>query len=391
MGTATSSHSSDNIGDEEREETSHRVNSGAAQPHEASIPPPRQLPSSTAAGARSKADLNSALDRAVELVQRGEHAERNDCDLEAALRYRRNALEILIGELKMAEQGTARRKVLQEECERLLTKTEETKVRLTELRRQFTAPPSSWPSGEGVSGEQAMVSLVAMGFPHADAKRALVESGGNLDGALAALLGQLPQPPSEQVQSTHQQAPPPPQHVPPSPPLFPLPPQFPKAPANTAPPPMPPAAMPRSSVPAYPPKPPRVVSEPARPTPSVPPLARSRSNTNHSAVRKGGGVSASAGRGNKSGGRGAGKSSTIPAKAAAANTTGSNAAPAKASARSPQEELILQNCLEEISSVQWSDIVGLDYAKESLQEVPLFWRITVSSPFFLRPYEDKLC
>jgi hypothetical protein len=89
-------------------------------------------------------------------------------------------------------------------------------------------------------------------------------------------------------------------------------------------------------------------------------------------VRKNG-ATAAASRGSKSAAmsRGTGKSSGTPA-ASAATTTGPTAAPAKASARSPQEELILQNCLEEISSVQWSDIVGLDYAKESLQEVPPF-------------------
>ena len=58
-------------------------------------------------------------------------------------------------------------------------------------------------------------------------------------------------------------------------------------------------------------------------------------------------------------------------KGAAKGAAGAAAAstPAKsASGRSPQEELILQNCLEDIASVQWSDIVGLEYAKQTLQE-----------------------
>jgi spastin len=70
--------------------------------------------------------------------------------------------------------------------------------------------------------------------------------------------------------------------------------------------------------------------------------------------------------------RGAGKglqaASVAPAATAAATATATAAATAKASGRSPQEVLILQNCLEEIGGVQWSDIVGLEYAKQTLQE-----------------------
>mmetsp|Transcript_2960 Transcript_2960/g.5969 ORF Transcript_2960/g.5969 Transcript_2960/m.5969 type:complete len:572 (-) Transcript_2960:240-1955(-) len=239
---------------------------------------------------------NARIDCVIYLASKGDQAERLG-DLSSALDYRRAALELLIEELKLSEPKSKRRQILQEESGKLLTKTESTKVQVTESKRENQAAiMSSSEHQRNRHYDHHIDTLVGMGFTVGASTVALEGSSGNFSAALSLLLSpnlqSLPSP-----RRLHQ----------PAPPSAPSPQQQPRMAGNEA-----------------------VTSK----------GGRSHLRGSAGVVDRGGARPSLAGRG-----------------AAVAGEQ-----------RTSLEQVILGEMLENVGGVTWQDIIGLEYAKQTLQE-----------------------
>jgi len=321
MGTASSSEAG---GDGKAPPVTHPSTAGAATPEPPQIGgiDPRT------------AELNANLDRAIDFVKR---ADARDCcgDLEGALSLRRSALEIMIEELKhaVAEPNSARRRVLQEEIEKLMTITEAGKAQIIAKKAAAgQAMPASlpMPPPDAPIDARDIAALSSMGFGPVESRRALERCRGDLDHALSLLLETAPQP---EILRHHE-----------------------SSPAV-----LPPAAAP--SPPAAAPAMRRQVSVPPAYPKSKPPVAAARPSAAAAIAPgrgRGGAPAAGPAVAAKRAGRGVGCGGGA---GGAGRAGGSN----DTKRRDPLEQLILDEMLEDIAEVRWDDIVGLEYAKQTLQ------------------------